>query len=73
MQEYSLVTESTLLTNLSFRVTVDATRIIIIGMWSVSRKKNRKWDLGFYCNLQLHKATPPGGCIQRPYLSFKDA
>ena len=35
-------------------------------MWSISRKKNRKWNLGFYCNLQLHKATPPGGCVQCP-------
>ena len=35
-------------------------------MWSISRKKNRKWDLGFYCNLQLHKATPSGRHIQCP-------
>lgn len=66
MQDYNLVTKSTFLTNLSFWVTVDTTRIIIIGMWSISRKKNRKWDLGFYCNLQLHKATPSGRHIQCP-------
>lgn len=66
MQEYKLVAESTFLTNLGFWVTVDTTRIVIISMWGTSRKKNRKLDLEFYCQLQLHKATHYGRSFQCP-------
>lgn len=51
MQEHNLAAESMFLTNLGFWVTIDTARIVIISTWGISRKKNRKLDLEFYCKL----------------------
>lgn len=60
MQDYNLVAESMFFTNLGFWVTVDTTRIVIISMWGISRKKHRKLDLELYCKLlaQRHTSRP---------------
>lgn len=72
MQDYHLVAESMFFTNLGFWVTVDTTRIFVISMGGISRKKNRKLDLEFYCKLWWHRSLSQS-VLLKPYLSFKDA